>query len=696
MKAIEIARRLAELDQRAEACRAFELALAEDGGADTPASRMEAALYILQFGRGDDYQVSYTVFQELYREGCFREEILPIMDQAFYEPNVKRQRSCYRQNCKLLSKYPYLFRKDFPAFEDLSIRFYPFDDNSYTPFHIAEGRFDEYIKPKEPVIRHNFFRDLEKPVLAEDIFSQYELEYLRDNVRASASIGRENHVYLHYTDWAVFCSWLSVLDLRPVLREEKIVFLIGEEIGQYPIDFKARFGIDYGKFSPRPVGIREIQRLILHTQLSSHNGGDFFNEVFDGHPNLLAVSSMFLTDAERSIQQVRDELARYGSYGEICRARPDLPSVCELYRMGGATDKDILIALYMTEGDNAKVMERGKNSRIVPAVYFQPHFPRIDYELTLDEKNRTQLDSEQYNQLCAYKPFRAFKYIKTFTPMRRPTTSHGGTVRFTRAVQRVQEAEGKPPTVTQDEILNRVLNRSYLIDWQNRLFKDCRLVRFEDGKLNPKATFTALAAFLDLPYTESMTYCSEEGKLNPHAETKGFDPAPVYKTYDEYVNDSERCFLEYFMRDAYEYYGYDFQAYDGGEMNQRRLEELVNGFTTINRHMLESWEYAFAYAERGNAERTEEDKRAAVERGMSAVELLRNVTVETLEDYLLQPGATREALLEEYMDQVNVLRLQLGNTLLRGLKFVNRRGQPLHMMPKLEPDPALLEQPLYH
>ena len=28
------------------------------------------------------------------------------------------------------------------------------------------------------------------------------------------------------------------------------------------------------------------------------------------------------------------------------------------------------------------------------------------------------------------------------------------------------------------------------------------MVRFEDGKLNPKATFTALAAFLDIPYTE--------------------------------------------------------------------------------------------------------------------------------------------------------------------------------------------------
>ena len=44
-----------------------------------------------------------------------------------------------------------------------------------------------------------------------------------------------------------------------------------------------------------------------------------------------------------------------------------------------------------------------------------------------------------------------------------------------------------------------------MVDWQDRLFQDSVLVRFEDGKLNPKATFTALAAFLDLPYTKSMT-----------------------------------------------------------------------------------------------------------------------------------------------------------------------------------------------
>ena len=77
-----------------------------------------------------------------------------------------------------------------------------------------------------------------------------------------------------------------------------------------------------------------------------------------------------------------------------------------------------------------------------------------------------------------------------------------------------------------------------------------------------------------------MTYCSENGKARDYGGglTDGFDPAPIYRTYDEYVNDSERQFIEYFLRDAYEYYGYGFQYYDGGPMDEDRGKELLEGF----------------------------------------------------------------------------------------------------------------------
>ncbi len=197
-------------------------------------------------------------------------------------------------------------------------------------------------------------------------------------------------------------------------------------------------------------------------------------------------------------------------------------------------------------------------------------------------------------------------------------------------------------------------------------------MRFEDAKLNPKATFTALAAFLDLPYTQSMTYCSLNGEVDPESlagNVRGFDPAAVYRTYDEYVNDAERTYIEYFMRDAYECYGYGFQYYDGGPMDEDRVKELLEGFTTIDHYIRDTWKKIYK-----KATVTVNDQR---------------VTEETELDVQGQ-------LLENQVKSFQANRVKNSEILMRGLRFVNRHGQPLHMMPRLELDPALLEQPLYH
>ena len=53
-------------------------------------------------------------------------------------------------------------------------------------------------------------------------------------------------------------------------------------------------------------------------------------------------------------------------------------------------------------------------------------------------------------------------------------------------------------------------------------------------------------------------------------------------------------------------------------------------------------------------------------------------------------------LLENQVKSFQANRVKNSEILMRGLRFVNRHGQPLHMMPRLELDPALLEQSLYH
>ena len=671
MKAIDIARKLAQLEQGEDACRAYTLSLQENNGQD-PALDMEAALYILE--HEGDYKISYTCFRNLYNQGCFREDTLSIMTQAFYQPNEETLREQYERNCALLKKYPYCFREDFLPFEELPIRFYPYDDNGYLPFFPAEERFGDYINFNDPVISRNFFKDLEKPILAEDVYSQYELEYLCDTIRKSEYVGRENHLYLHYTDWACFCAHLQCLNIGRLLREKKPVFLAEDEISQYPIDFKERFGIDYSRYPLRMLQIREIHRLIWHTQLSTHNGGDFFNEIFDGHPNLLFYPSLLLSNMEEVVEKIKEDIESVRDLQGLRRKFYTWPFQLskQLYELRDRTPKDIMVALYLRDLDTLQ-RSLDRKSRIAPAIFFQPHFQNLKYDLRVNEETHEAiLYSEQYEKIHKSPLFHGFKYIKTFTPLRRPTTSYAAAVKFMLTIMREEGGyteDGKARTFD-DALFNRILNRSFQIDWQNRLYKDSRLVRFEDGKLNPKATFTALAEFLDLPYTNSMTYCSDNGKLDPESykgNVRGFDPAAVYRTYDEYTNDDERCFLEYFLRDAYEQYGYQFKYYDGQPMDEARADALIEGFTTINRFLREGLEnFAKAFAESQEHEE------------------VRMIVAESV-DYMR----------DNYYDDIVRRRHESARILLRGLRFVNPQGQPLRMMPALRLDPALLEQPLY-
>jgi len=671
MKAIEIARKMVQLGQTQDACRAYALVIHE-GVQNAPAEQLEAAVYILQ--AGGDYKISYTAFLDLYRRGYYREDILSLMTQVFYAPNIKMLKSRYERNCKLLSKYVYLFRKDFLPFEELPIRFFPYDDqNGYLPFYAEKGEFGDFINFKETVISRNFFKDLENPILAGDVFSQYELEYLNDNVRRSEDIGRENHIYLHYSDWGMFCAYLQCLNLRRLLESKKIVFLIGEELEQYPIDFKERFGIDYSQCDVKPIGIREVTRLIWHTQLSTHNGGDFFNEVFDGHPNLIFLPSVMMSNITENIRKIKDALAESANLREATQ-RFEWPTqlIEELYHMKDRRDKDLMVALFMS--NEAAMCCTQADSRIVPALFFQPHFANVVYRLRVNSANRTVLESEDYDAVRQFPAFRDFKYIKTFTPMRRFTTSHGATVKF--MFQQAQLADdreaGKKKTVVSDAIMERILNRSFMIDPEDRLYKDGVVVRLEDGKLNSKATFTALAAFLDLPYTESMTFGSMGGEPVDHLRegncAPGFGLAPVYRTYDEYINDDERYFIEYFLRDAYEYYGYGFHNYDGAPVDEAKAEQLISGFTTLNHYMEETWIKLFL-----DAEVSQDGKR---------------VDAET-------ERMVQRKLAQDYLKQFDENRINNVKILLEGLRFVNKSGQPLKMMPKLKLDEALLERPLY-
>lgn len=661
MRTIELARKLAEMGQKEDAQKGYFLALQKEEDLE-PKEELEAASYL--FFSKWDHKLPFSVFVSLYNRGFFRAELMNLMQQAFYLPNVQKQKKQYERNCRALGKYPYFFHEGFLEWEELPILFFPFDEKGYIPYFKGEDRFGDYINFNDPVIDRYFFKDLEKPILAQDVYSQYQLEYLNDNVRKSEWVARDNHIYLHYTDWERFCAYLQCLDFTALLKEKKLVFLIEEEIDRYPIDFKARFGMDYSQYPIKPVGIREVKKMIWHTQLATHNGGDFFNEIFYGHPNLIAYESLMFDSVEEMIREQRRELRKVRR-GE-CAPSPAMKALLDI---PSPTDKDLLVATFLAN-DEVSGDNRG-GERIVPALFFQPHFSNMIYRPQLNQTgDRAILVSEQYESIRNSPLFQQFKYIKTFTPMRRPTTSYGASVRF---MERKVNEDLEGEKVMGDALTVRLLNRSFMVDRWDRLYRDSVLVRFEDGKLNPKATFTALAEFLDIPYTESMTYCSGASGLNPESlagNDLGFDPAAIYRTYDDYVNDADRSLLEYFLRDAYEEYGYDFHYYHGETVDMDWVKEKLEGVHNLDRRIRETY------------------RRVNQRKSENVVIVSDGVTYEREEGC--------DLVAQHALDDIHKGRLQMTELLLKNLVFVNKDNQPLRLMKKLELDPELLEQPLYH
>ena len=662
MNPIELARRLAELGQKKEAQKAYMVAISQ--GNLSPMEQLEAASYLF-FSKGNA-QAAFTVFVRLYNEGHYQAELMDILRQGFYQPHEKSLRDRYARNCRALNRYPYCFRKDFLSFEDLPILFFPYDKKGYIPYFPNQNRFGDYMNFNDTIIDRYFFKDLEKPVLAEDVFSQYQLEYLNDNVRKSEWVGRENHIYLYYSDWPTFCSYLQCLDFRELLKEQKMVFLFEDEKEQYPIDFKARFGIDYSQYGIKPIGVREVNKLIWHTQLATHNGGDFFNEILFGHPNLLALDSVMMSSVE---QTIRDTRRAWRTDRSQFAHSPIYPL---LYHLNSPSEKDFFVAFYLTHTSGNKY---DPASRIAPALLFQPHFPNMVYEIhNTEDGKRGVLFSRQYEEIRKSPLFTGFKYIKTFTPMRRITTSYAASTRFTYLTaekNNAEKKEGERGEVILDVLGIRILNRSFMVDVWDRLYRDSILVRFEDGKLNPRATFTALAEFLDIPYTESMTYCSNYNGIFEN----GFFLDAVYNTYDDFADDADRALLEYCMRDAYQFYGYDLHYYCGEPVDDDWIAEKASGAVHLDGLVKEVYEQVIGKAFLEELEKQGPEQNAPLHK----------------EAVKAKAAAEAQRKVEEYRAN----RVKVVKALRRVVYFVNEQGQPLQMMKPLKLDPALLERPLY-
>ena len=552
------------------------------------------------------YREAFAAFAEIYNQSQDENErkaIFEMLVEAFYAPNTEDLHANYNKNCSLLANYPYQWGFQKCSIEDLPVQIFPATETEYCLFDKQRRTFSELRVINSGQLCDYLFRDLSRPIFRENDCNLYHLQYLEDNVRRSEDYGGDNHIYLYYVDLGELAPLLLLGELEPLLNQKKPVFLIGEENKRrYPIDFKKEFQIDYASIGPTPVRIEEIKRIIFGWKIANVSGTSFLADIMDFHPDLLTIPDCVMhsfvdlyngqlkgktrPEAVSFLKRLPDEDPRKA--GIINLVRNDSVQMSESLRkeFNRASAEEFLAVLesVMAEFPCPSAREwligifltyscchKRTFGRVIPALFLYPHDDM--FYLAGIEQDRVNF----YFDLVG-----SFPYHKVIALIRNPVTQAGSVANFmTHGHPQARNLQGE---VQLDPFycvaVGSFLPKDYYFPLQHPLRESIRVVRFEDLKLNPKATFASMAEFLNISVTQSMfhtTWCglTRDGITTENTVFDGFDPAPVYKSYNQYLSVFDKYRIELLLRDLIEVYGYQAKYYDGQQFSYEEIVKMM-------------------------------------------------------------------------------------------------------------------------
>ncbi len=501
----------------------------------------------------------------------------------------------YKRNRLAIMNYRWWRGGELPIWEDLEEKAVKVGEHEYAYRH-GDGFSEPVTIERTKINTHPFFRDLEKPLLVKNEMNTYHWEYLMDNVRASEDFGADNHIYMQYESMALFTLLLQTADVSPYLESEKFVIFIGDKATvsrHYPINFCQEYGIDYALSGPKPVRIDEIQRIIFDWAAGSANGNVFFAGVLDNHRNLLTMGELSMggfpyfyekilknhnvKEALRAIKNTHDGLAvvepawlfkaHFAS-----NKKPPYPSkknfiqLMEQWFPNGyrPTREEWLKALFLAY---AEALGRNMNQRIIPAIVFHTHAYYYGY------------DAEDMISII-----RLFKYYKIFSPLRRFTTTLGRSVNsaitgerfgiYTYYQSYLRLFCGKIGGIMSlsNKDYNKVRSTFLYLPPNDEFLPYRGVVRFEDMKLQPRATAESLCDFFDIPWDDSLLSVTVNGVEGNFGDTSGFDTSPVYRKYEVYNNPFDYYRMELILSDVFAPWGYKPMYYtDGARYSKKEI-----------------------------------------------------------------------------------------------------------------------------
>ncbi len=487
--------------------------------------------------------------------------------EKYWLPFLPTMKTNYQINAKFLSEYPFLINKNFVSpHENRYLLFRPTEEIAY--------RFDQKNKIVDKLetnsIRETkyFYRDLEKPLLLEAEYNKFNLKFLSDTVRDSQDFAGDNHIYIQYKDMDEFSLLLCYVNFSEICRNNKFVFLIGDEAKTYPWDFKERFGIDYSKMKPTRLRIEEMNRLCCWLPLGG-TGVVFGIETLD-------ISARCNHDLP--LDNVNSS---YPKFLKDFQTKYNTKSIVSYYR------KNKLIWVDCLEFVNwMKINESKKKNFTLPELfkaYFIFRFYK-DNELTNVELNPRVSpiivwDPHTYAD-GALEPLimNCFPYHMIIGSMRNPLIHTG------RQFMRDKEAK----------YLHIWSPYTAALNMHPELRNKYYSYRFEDLKMYPEETSRAICECLDVPYHDNMidpavpvTTIPDVPGLKDLKFVKGFDNAPLNRnidfTYSEFDKERLKIFFDLLLR----YYDYPTFNFEECPMNEQDIAYLLKFPFRIEKSMVE-------------------------------------------------------------------------------------------------------------
>ncbi len=561
----------------------------------TLTQRFEQA--VSAFDSGDAY-TALNEFVSLHQEGFHREEILAFLNDVSYEPNLAEMKANFEKNCALLDHYPFVQGWAKPSFEALSFRIYPVSEYEFFLFDVNAGTFGERIIFEKDPSFDCCLKYFDEQRVFKNETNVSKLAYLNRNIRASEKIGFENHIYLHYDEQDLLYALLLTSDWSNLLAEKKFVVCIGKESFLTPEDFSARFQVSYEDCTPQPPTVSEISRMIFGWKIANVSGTSFLADILDYHPQLLTIPDCFFNDfypyyvqylkgkrvkevvrhfctlrdeaAERSLfyslthkpyNTVSDELFQELnrlSTDELLKKTGELLSDCEI-----PTAREWITAIYLAF---SLCHGRSFTQRVTPAVFMYPH----DDMFFLAGVERSRVDF-YLDTVCSFEDYKAVAIIRD------PVTQAGSVIRF--MTETHPHAKNEKGERQLDPFycmaFGSLLPKDYFFRADHALFKHISVVRFEDLKLNPKASIESLTDFLDISSSDILyktTWCglSRSGIATDGRSFEGFDPSPIYNDHARYLSIFDKYRIEMTLYQLMLNYGYRPVYYEGEKFSDNQ------------------------------------------------------------------------------------------------------------------------------